>query len=379
MIDENTNSTPEVKTESAPATTTSETYEAPKVEKASRTKSEAEPRQLAKSIRASLKEKIEGNMADIKPALSTETKKAESPKTFTQSSPSASQVTNKVEPVIAPYNMDEKQAEEFYKLSPDLQNYILKRTYDLRSDYSKKTTELSEREKSFAAREREVSDLLSTVSGVKDDYAKMGVSVPQIVQSAIAWDKAFKTNPQQAAIEFLAAQGLDIQELSKINPHQVQQAPQNPGYLTREEAERLADERFEKKIQQQMQEQSTRNAQNTIQSFISEKPFFKDPSTAEQLEVAMAPIVQGILGGDPSRSLKDALETAYNFVTTSDPRFAERNKLYNARLEAEAAEKEAQKALQASRSISGGPGSGSPSRVPKSVRDNLRMRMNGAL
>lgn len=155
---------------------------------------------------------------------------------------------------------------------------------------------------------------------------------------------------------------------------QQQQQPQQQ-YLTQADAERIAQEKIEAMMQKQQQSVLAETNYNTVQSFMNSKPLFKDPGTALQLEEAMAPIVAALTqqGGNP----QDILETAYNYVTKGNPTFAALTQRLEAPIVVEQRVRQAQKAKAATKSISGGTGSGSPRMQTKDLRTNLQRRFNG--
>lgn len=277
-----------------------------------------------------------------------------------------------VEPILAPGTMTAEEKAVFEKLDPVAQRYVARRAHETHVDYTRKTMEIAEREKALEGNGKKYQAFEETLAPVRDSYAKKGISEVDLVRRAIAWDQAFERNPIQAAREYLDSWGIDPSELAGAQPAAVQQEstsepPQDIKEVVRQQ---LLEE---KRIQDQITA-SERNA-NAVQSFVSSKPLFSDPGTATRLEAAMDPIVQGLIRSNPGASPAEILETAYNYVTKGDPQFSELIQRYEAKNQAERTKQDAIKAQNASRSVTGGPGSGSPITKYDNVRDNLRARL----
>lgn len=281
----------------------------------------------------------------------------------------AAPTTPAPEPVLPPGDMSAKEKEMFSQLPPEAQAYLSRRSYETRADYSRKTQALSEREKS-------ISDILSVIDPIKDEYIRNGISVPDLVRRTLAWDKALKNNPVQAAKEYLEAYGIDPRELSSGTEIQAQAASQGQ-YLTPEQAEAIAEQKINLAFEKKQQEALLQNTWTDVQSFLSAKPLFRDPGTAQQIEAEMAPIASAFKQQNPQLSNKDILEKAYQVAVAANPAFSVLVQKLDAKPELERRSADAERALQASRSISGGPGSGTPKLQAKNMRENLRLRMNG--
>jgi len=286
-------------------------------------------------------------------------------------------VTAKIEPIAPPADMSPEEKKFFDSASPELQKYISRRAHETQSNFTRKTMEVSEREKALAAKEQKLSAFEETLSPVREEYAKKGISEVDLVRRAIAWDQAFAKNPVAAAKEYLDAWGIDPSELSAVEtqPQQPKQyeAPQP------EDIKKLVQEQleYERSIEQQ-KATSARNA-NAVQEFIKSVPLFSDPGTASQLEAAMDPIVQALVVSNPGREPAEILKEAYNYIAKGHPVFSELIQKYEAKNQSERTKQDAIRAQSASRSVSGGPGSGSPKVTFTSVRDNLQARLRGTI
>lgn len=273
------------------------------------------------------------------------------------------------EPIAPPADMKADEKAVWSTLPPEAQRYLSRRSVEMRRDYQRQTADLE-------PRAREVSDVMTVVQPVRDEYAKAGISVPDLVRRSIAWDKAFKADRVGAAREFLEAYGLSHEDLAAAANGQ-QAAQQTPGYLTREEAEALAEEKVQAAFERSHQESLANESFQAIQSFIKEKPLFKDPGTGQQVEAEMIPYFNAFISqGQP---VKTALDNAYNAVTKLHPTFSDLQSKLDAKREAEKSNAEAQKAIAASRSVHGGPASGSPKIKASNLRENLRLRMSGGI
>ena len=149
--------------------------------------------------------------------------------------------------LLPPADMRKEEKEAFLNPTPEnahiLQSYLNRRAYETRADYSRKMAEVEELRKN-------TSSVYDTIKQYEQDYAKQGISLGDIAKRSIAWDRAMQNNPVETAREWLESYGLSVDDLA--GQYQQQQAPvQN--YLTREDAERIAEERVQSLMQQQEQ------------------------------------------------------------------------------------------------------------------------------
>jgi hypothetical protein len=220
---------------------------------------------------------------------------------------------------------------------------------------------------------RQTAGLYDTIKQYENDYAKDGISIADVTRRAVAWDKAMQANPVETAIDWLNSYGIKLEDLANFQP-QEQRAPQ---YLTREEAERIAEERYQAIQSEQQKKAIEYYNQQVVNSFMSNKPLFRDPETASQLEAEMAPVVQALNATGRYSSPEQVLETAYNYVVNGNPTFSGLVQKMAAKPVIEQQQAVAQKAKQAAKSISGSAGSGTPRVQSKSLGDNLRRRFVG--
>lgn len=287
--------------------------------------------------------------------------------------PQQTQVKTERLAVAPPGDMSKEEKDAF--LNPTAQNshilqaYLSRRAYQTQSDYSRKMNELEQTR-------QKVSGLYNVMKDHESDYVRKGLNIADVTRRFIEWDKAMDANPMQTALEWLDAYEIDLNDLVNMrqNGYMPQQQPQQQ-YLTAADAERIAQEKIEAMMQKQQQSVLAESNYNAVQSFMNSKPLFKDPGTALQLEEAMAPIVAALTqqGGNP----QDILETAYNYVTKGNPTFAALTQRLEAPAVVEQKVRQAQKAKAATKSISGGTGSGSPRLQTKDLRTNLQRRFNG--
>jgi hypothetical protein len=324
--------------------------------------SAAEAKPKHKSLRAALN----ANLKDA-PEAKAETKAA-STAAPSQSPAQAVEVKSGFAPVLPPADMRPEELEGFSKLPPDLQQYVSRRAYETRSEFQKQTKGLQEKERSIAG-------IMEELAPYRDEFAKQGINERDIIRRSIAWDRAFKTNPVQAAREYLAAYGIDPAELS--GGAQQQQTQQQAPALDESAVESIAERKMREHFERLEHERSTYTAAQAVNSFLESKPLFKDPGTASQLQAAMAPVVAALKQQNPAQEPKAILETAYNYVTRGDPRFSELANKFDAAKEAEKSRAEAIAAQSASRSISGGPGTGTPAIKHKSLGEALRANLRG--
>lgn len=323
---------------------------------------EKEPADL--SIRQSLKQNLKNPEPQEDAPEETQEEEQEAPAT-------PEPVQEPAKTVYAP-PADMNAAEKEAFLNPTqanahiLQSYLNRRAYETRSDYSRKMQEVEQLKK-------QTSGLYETIKQYEDEYAKDGISIADVTRRSIAWDKAMLNNPVATALDWLDSYGIKPEDLYNYQPQQ-QQAPQ---YLTKEEAERIAEERYQSIQSEQQKKAIEYYNQQVVNSFMSNKPLFRDPETAAQLEAEMAPVVQALNATGRYSSPEQVLETAYNYVVNGNPTFSGLVQKMAAKPVIEQQQAVVQKAKQAAKSISGSAGSGSPRIVAKTLRDNLQRRMSG--
>lgn len=319
-------------------------------------KQESEPkRTLRAELRAALREKPEE-----KPAPAAAQPKPEA----TQVKPEAPKEPE--EAILPPADMSPEEKAEFSKLSPAAQKYVSRRAHETRTDYTKKTMELAKREQEYS----QIAGL--NLSGLRDEYAKQGLALPTIIENAVAWDRAFRANPQAAALQYLQAWGVDPASLTQGGQPQT-------ASMGQADIDRMVQERVNAALEEEQQKLHVQSRYEAVESFRKSKPLFKDPGTAAQLEAAMDPFVRVAVMQNPSRPAQEILEEAYSKVTSSDPLFRDLLAKIDGRAAAEKAKAEAEAAIQASRSVGGGPGSGTPTIKPKNLREALRLGIAGQL
>ena len=269
-----------------------------------------------------------------------------------------------------PADMNAAEKDAFLNPNTDnahiLQSYLNRRAYETRTQYDRKMQEVNQ------LREQN-SRVYDVIKEYENDYAKDGISVADVTRRSVAWDRAMQANPVQTAIEWLEAYGLNPNDL--VGQQEAYQQPTE--YLTRQDAERIAEERY-KSIQQEQEKKAVEYMnQRAVESFTSRKPLFRDPETASQLEAEMAPVVQALATTGRYSSTDEILETAYNYVVNGNPTFASIAQKLQTTPVIQQQQVATQKAKAASKSISGSAGSGTPRIVTKDIRDNLRRRLSG--
>lgn len=327
---------------------------------------EREPAEL--SIRQSLKQNLKNASVEENSSNSSDEQEDSSDSaTVTMQQP----VESAPPPMAPPADMNAAEKDAFLNPTPAnahiLQSYLNRRAYETRSDYSRKMQEVEQLKKQTAG-------LYDTIKQYEDEYARDGIAISDVARRSIAWDKAMQANPVETALSWLDSYGVSLNDLANHSYQQPQQAPQ---YLTREEAERIAEERYQSIQSEQQKKAIEYYNQQVVNSFMSNKPLFRDPETASQLEAEMAPVVQALNATGRYTSPEQVLETAYNYVVNGNPTFSGLVQKMTAKSAVEQQQQAVQKAKQAAKSISGSAGSGSPRIVAKSLRDNLQRRMGG--
>ena len=275
--------------------------------------------------------------------------------------------------LVPPADMNKAEKDAFLNPSTAnahvLQQYLNRRAYETRSDYQRRVQEVEDLKK-------QTSGVFDAIKQYEDDYAKQGITISDVARRSIAWDRAMQKDPYATAVEWLNAYGLSVNDLIQQPEHNgYNQQPVY--YLTREDAERIADEKLQAAHQAQEQKAVAYYNERVVESFIKSKPLFRDPETASQLEAEMAPIVAALSQTGKYSGPEQVLETAYNYVIAGNATFSNLSNAMVAKSVVDQKQAVAQKAKAASRSISGSAGSGTPSVQTKDIRDNLRRRMTG--
>ena len=272
-------------------------------------------------------------------------------------------------PLAPPADMNAVEKDAFLNPTPAnahvLQSYLNRRAYETRSDYSRKMQEVEKLK-------QQTSGLYDTIKQYEDDYARQGISIADVTRRAVAWDKAMQADPVNTALDWLNSYGVDINQLT----NQQYEQPQ-PQYLTREEAERIAEERIQSIQAEQQKSAVDYYNQQVVNSFMNNKPLFRDPETAAQLEAEMAPVVQALTSTGRYSSPEQVLETAYNYVVNGNPTFSGLVSKMTAKPAIQQQQQVVEKAKKAAKSISGTAGSGTPRVTSNNLRDNLRRRFSG--
>lgn len=318
------------------------------------------------SIRQKLREQLQDSPAEEKEAPPTE----ETQEQVEQESVAAGPVAESAKlHLVPPADMNAVEKEAYLNPTPAnahiLQSYLNRRAYETRSDYGRKMQEVEQLKKQTAG-------LYDTIKQYEDEYARDGISLADVTKRAIAWDKAMQTNPIQTALDWLDSYGVNLNDLTT----QPQQAP-TAEYLTRAEAEKLAEERYKALNAEQEKKNLEYYNQQVVNSWIANKPLFRDPETGAQLEAEMAPVVQALNATGRYSSPEQVLETAYNYVVNGNPTFSSLNSKMAAGPVIQQQQATAQKAKAAAKTISGSAGSGTPRIQAQNLRDNLQRRFVG--
>jgi hypothetical protein len=228
------------------------------------------------SIRQSLKQNFKNTKPEVEAETSTDDENTGSDDVAVEASPAPQQTPP---PMAPPADMNAAEKEAFLNPTPAnahvLQSYLNRRAYETRSDYSRKMQEVEQLRK-------ETSGLYDTIKQYENEYAKDGISIADVTRRAVAWDKAMANNPVATALDWLDSYGVSPEDLLGYQ----QQAPQQqPQYLTREDAERIAEERYQAIQGEQQKKAVEYYNQQVVNSFMSNKPLFRDPETASQLEL----------------------------------------------------------------------------------------------
>lgn len=279
--------------------------------------------------------------------------------------------------LVPPADMRQEERDAFLNPTPQnafiLQQYVNRRSYETRADYQRRQQEIEDARKV-------VNPLVDVVKRYEADYIKRNLNIYDVARRAIEWDRAISTDPVNSAIQWLETYGLTPQDLMQNQqPGQAvpQAQPNTTQYLTREEAEAIADERLQAAMDSHKQNAVAQYNEMLVQSFKNTKPVFKDPETGSQVEQDMIPIVQALGATGKYSSPEEILETAYNYVINGNPNYSGLAQKMAAGSRVQQQQQVAQQAKAAARSITGSPGTGTPRVKGLSFKENLERRLTG--
>jgi hypothetical protein len=328
------------------------------------TKVEAKPERKDSTLRETLKKNFDKSEdASGKPTSSTPETPAVN-KSFVNGE--AQQVAKPVDNVLAPASMNAEEKKVWETLPTEAKKFLSRREYETRSHLTQQTQGLS-------LKEKEVSDVLGSITPqIREEYTRQGIAIPDLVRRTIAWDKRVKEGID-GALEFLEAHGYKASDLAN---HKAEPA-EAPVYLTKEQAEQLAEETFNKKLELHQQSSIAESNANTLQSWIDSKPVFKsDPGTAAQVENAVAEEIEYLKFRGFQGSTAQLLETAYTRAIANNealsslrPQAVTQQTAKPENIHEQMERVRAAKA--ASRSANGSLGSGSPMHKSNSLRESL--------
>lgn len=258
----------------------------------------------------------------------------------------------------------------FAKADPAIQKWVADTALSQTATFQRNMDEVRKKGEAYTEFDRIITP------EVRENYARQKTSVASVVENAIAWDKAFATNKEATAIEYLQAQGVDLDKLyAGFKDGSLYEAPK-PEYLTAEQLEEKRQEWEREAEQKRLEEEESRIAQetnNALQSFLS-SPAFQDPTVSESRQLAVARevrILKEIEGfnGTPQQILDEALKRA---TATSEAFSGLRSQSHAAKpTDINEQMQRVRDAKKASKTISGSPGSGSPVTKSSSLRENL--------
>ncbi|NDD55803.1 hypothetical protein EBZ39_18385, partial [bacterium] len=147
--------------------------------------------------------------------------------------------------LVPPADMRNDEKEAYLNPTPQnahiLQNYLNRRAYETRSEFSRKMAEVEAKAKVAGA-------FADVVQQHEDYYTKRGYNIADVAKRSIAWDRAMANDPVNTAVEWLRAYGLMPEDLTgqgRFNaPSQAPQQAQTQ-YLTKEQAEAIAQQKLQ--------------------------------------------------------------------------------------------------------------------------------------
>jgi peptidoglycan hydrolase-like protein with peptidoglycan-binding domain len=354
------------------------------VDTAESTEIKVEREQADVSIRDALQQQLSGESTDEaeheQTAVEVEDEEQEAEGIAEEATEAIPEETHA--PLAPPADMNAVEKQAFLNPSPEnshiIQSYLNRRAYETRTQYDRKMQEVNQLKNNL-------SSLHDSVKQYEDEYAKEGYTIADVTRRSIAWDRAMQNNPVATAREWLESYGLTVDDLLDAEMNGGQALPQGQAptqsteqqYLTREQAEKIAEEKLATIQDEQQKKAIEYYNQQVVNSFTANKPLFRDPETAAQLEAEMAPVVQALTSTGKYSSAEEILETAYNYVVNGNPTFSSLMSKMAAQSAMEKEQAKVAKAKAASKSITGSAGSGTPRIESKNIRDNLRRRMAG--
>lgn len=268
--------------------------------------------------------------------------------------------------IVAPGDLDDDAKKTFETLPIEHKRFISKRYHDLRSDYSRKTTELANERKAIEAIKSAVDE------GTLNELQREGVGLHDLVRRSVAWRKLERQDPREAARQYLEAVGVDLSELAEDHTPRAQS--QLPPELM---SELMESRKFREQFARQQEAEKLESANSNVASWMKDKPLFRDPGTAAEIEAEMVPIVKALKQENPTAQPADLLERAYNYVANGNPRFRQVLEQADKRRQLEQQTASATRA-RAGSDLVGGPG-GSPTTKPRGLRAIIEAAMDGRL
>jgi len=321
-------------------------------------------------------EDYEVSPSDSDEVKNNEQRKVSSPETKSQTKP------QEAEPlVVAPEGMSAEEQAEFEKLPAKTKHWVSKRYADFRRDYTQKTMELS-RERNQIAQERGRYQYMQDLQQKHADrLARKKTGFADALNNALAWDHFIDEHGAAGLLQYVEAHGFDPEELIEARNGEAPRArnQEQTAAVPKEIQEKLS--RFEQYFAQLSQAQQAQYFERTtsaFEKFKAETPLFRDPGTADRLERVMAPHVANLRARDPMGDPATWLQRAYAYALSDDPALAA---LVNGAQKLQKIEREQDRTRRAlaSSSATGGPGSGSLTRVPKDRRELIGAALEGRI
>lgn len=333
---------------------------------------ESKPQTTQQKLKETFEEVLTRELEKDEPEAPKKKSKRESKEAVEEDKPEGSKEAKgkqKEKPVLLPpSDMTKEEKKEWEAASDTLKRYLNRRAHETRSDYTRQTAQLAERQK-------QLEPLVKAIEPFKALYEAEGIPVENLVKNAIALDQAFKKDKNAAAQMVLRKYGIDASQLdAEYGYDDDNDIPERVDVEAlkaeaREEAKRF----FEAEQRRQQQGQVVQTMHQVAEQFMKSKPFFGDPETGAQIEREMTPLIPGIMQSNPYASPQEVLEKAYNYVIAGNPQISS-----YLRQQEEAKTKQAQteRLQKVTQSISGGPGSVSPTPKHKDFASNFLHNLN---
>lgn len=218
-------------------------------------------------------------------------------------------------------------------------------------------------------------------------YQREGTRPEQIVENAISWDQAFRENKYQAASDFLAAYGVNLNEVAKLQGEVEPAQSQVPSEILetisslKQELSALKQEREQQKAweQQQASQQTLGTIEQNLAAFRNAKDANGEPKYPyfQQLESSMEMFILPVMDKYKDLPLSQQLEKAYRLAEADSEEIQIMKRQQQVLKRMDTAESRINGARKASANIRSS-GEVSSTQPPKDLRECIKFSMRQA-